>query len=472
MKMLRHLHGSHKLIAGLLSASVCDYTITHSACARMDKERSVFNEIKVPSRNNMWEFLLLYTALGEYTAFLVKNAPAAWKNCLNPSLNRQLQGLQAAGEIQIVDEIIKRNPVLLAHRSEQAIASDGFAREEIDNSADAAPQECDQAATFCSLQDGCDQGTTSSAKAEGSTSHTSSQTRAKKAPLIEIRLLNQLSIRMNGVLLNPSELRLRRMGEVLGYLGLQGQYCARRFDIINAVWGECDFEYGMRRLYEAASATRRCARDKGVEENILKISKVEGSMFLNPEQVYCDVHDFEKQAHDMLKHNYNDDQIITYGCRALALFGSGAEFCPGDISGSYLRRIREINNLFGDVSLEVCSAALRQGKSRLASQTIEAAFSLLPIREDIVLALLKTLRDSRRVAEIATFISVYRAHLRTLGVRKVPECIERYINEIIEETKRDYHDIPRLGYHEMFNKRSSLYPAVEEDISQEVFATC
>lgn len=519
---LRHLHGSHKLIAGLLSTCVYEHTLAQHAAVHPGNDHSSFNEAKLPSRNNGWEFLLLHCVLGDYTAYLIKNAPKAWRQVLCPSLNNQIKSLCKHGELEMAEEIIKRNPVLAAHQMERPLASDGLAESgfylsqdtqiameiaaaEYERKAVAAElsQQLKASSDNDSLESVIDaagasvlprtpvlagnysphagslagplMSTTDTLTAVPQGSSSAAQTSAAEkepGPLIEIRMLNQLSIRMNGVLLNPSELRTRRLGEVLSYLGLQGQYRARRFDIISAVWGECDFEYGMRRLYEAASATRKCARDKGIEENILKISKVEGSIFLNPEQVYCDVHDFEHQAQDMLKHNYSDEDIIRYGCKALALFGRGAEFYPGDWSGAYMRRVREINNLFGDVSIEVCAAALRLGKSRLASQTIEAAFSLLPIREDIVLALLETLKDNRRIAEIATFISVYRAHLRTIGVNRVPPCVERSINRIIEETKRDYHDIPRLGYHDSFDQQKSIESSDDEDKTFDTASLC
>ena len=59
-----------------------------------------------------------------------------------------------------------------------------------------------------------------------------------------------------------------------------------------------------------------------------------------------------------------------------------------------------------------------------------------------------------------------------IGVNRVPPCVERSINRIIEETKRDYHDIPRLGYHDSFDQQKSIGSSDDEDKTFDTASLC
>lgn len=241
-----------------------------------------------------------------------------------------------------------------------------------------------------------------------------------------IQCFNRFSVYVDGVAQDTRLLQKRHVNQLLGYLSLCPQHRSNRYNLITAIWGDCDFEYGMVRLYETMSAARKAMHAKELPQNPLRVNKNEGMIFLDDAVITCDVDIFARLSKSIVHEELNDEAVIDKGCRALTLFGSGIDVIINDLNGKFYGCCEEIQNLFATVSILVSNAACRQGRIRLALRVMQSAFSQMPLREDIVCYLLKLLETNDRASEIPHYLAMYKAQLHAVGVREIPRAIQQF----------------------------------------------
>lgn len=243
---------------------------------------------------------------------------------------------------------------------------------------------------------------------------------------VYIQCFNRFSVYVDGVAQDTRLLQKRHVNQLLGYLSLCPQHRSNRYNLITAIWGDCDFEYGMVRLYETMSAARKAMHAKELPQNPLRVNKNEGMVFLDDAVITCDVDIFARLSKSIVHEELNDEAVIDKGCRALTLFGSGIDLIINDLNGKFYGCCEEIQNLFATVSILVSNAACRQGRIRLALRVMQSAFSQMPLREDIVCYLLKLLETNDRASEIPHYLAMYKAQLHAVGVREIPRAIQQF----------------------------------------------
>lgn len=347
-----------------------------------------------PSRNMAWIYAMVYRLLPACSAELIQNTPLSWKRAFSQFMKAvygdfSWEHMQTAGINLIESDEAKR------------LAS-GQSNPKINHVQDQLGLAYDLPSSM-------------------SMCHELSYGRR-----VLIRCLDRFSVSVDGVAVDTRLLQKRHVNQLLGYLSFCPQHRSNRYNLISALWGDCDFEYGMVRLYETMSAARKALQAKLLPQNPLRVNKNEGMVFLNDEIIICDVDVFEHIAQAVINEGMDDLTLIDQGCRALSMFGSGVDLSINDITGRFYNRFEEVQNLFITVSELVSNAAFRQGRIRLALRVMQTAFSQAPLREDIVYRMLELLALNGRSAEIPRYLNIYKAQLHAIGVREIPQAIEQF----------------------------------------------
>ena len=229
---------------------------------------------------------------------------------------------------------------------------------------------------------------------------------------VYISLLGGFTVTVNGNMLSGVGMANRRAGTVLSFLAMRRGHTMRRYELIECVWPECDFDSGRQKVYEACSAIRAVIKRANGGEKLdpFIVSKIDGSICLDPNLVACDVDQFEHLAHAALAET-SDPKVVDLAMKAADLYrGDVCETCYDATGAADLRRT-ELRNLFVDVSVAGASAAMREDLLPLAVRMAWAAHGASDMREDVVLVLVEALRMSGRVIDAR---NVYLSYARRL----------------------------------------------------------
>lgn len=248
---------------------------------------------------------------------------------------------------------------------------------------------------------------------------------------VHIKLFNHMEITIHGEPELTSKLHVRHGNSVLALLALSQDHRATRYHIISSIWGDCDFEYGMKRLYESVAHIRRCFLQNGVK-HVLLVNKGNGTIRLNTDLVSCDIDEFEKLAKSAIYFEASDGQILKKGCQALDIYGMGIDFDIHEASGHFLRRNDEVRKLAIHTSMLVSSVALRHARQHLAEMVVQQAFLMAPFRDDTFLQLVKVFAASGRISEISYYYKIYQENLKLLGISAPPLDVMREMEQSMQ----------------------------------------
>ena len=206
---------------------------------------------------------------------------------------------------------------------------------------------------------------------------------------IRICVLGGVTMRVNGQAVSDRKLRTRRAKPLLSYLASTRGHIARRHEVMDAVWPECDYDSGLNRIYQSASAVRACARLTECELDPFVLNKKDGTVSLNDEVVTCDVDEYREIAMAAIAIDDNDEEVIRVAAKACELY-SGDLYVPStDTTGIMESRRLELRNMHADVMVGASEAAMRLGRARMAARYADAAVMVDNTREDAMEALLR-----------------------------------------------------------------------------------
>ena len=227
-----------------------------------------------------------------------------------------------------------------------------------------------------------------------------------------INVLGEFSMRVNGELIPSTSFSQRKARSFLTFLAMRRGHIMRRFELVECVWPEADFDVGRQKIYEAASTVRRVITRKNDGKRIDPFvgSKSDGVVGLDTSIVACDVDQFERLSHAALAED-DDGRVVDLAIQATALYRGDLCETPFDATGAAEQRRSELRNLFVDVSVAGALAAMRDDLLPLAVRMAWAAHEASSMREDVVLVLVEALKMSGRVMDAR---NVYLSYARTL----------------------------------------------------------
>ena len=251
---------------------------------------------------------------------------------------------------------------------------------------------------------------------------------------VYIHVFNRISVEDSECGVDTKKLYSRHAHNVLGLLALVSSHKVSRYNLISSIWGDCDFDYGMKRLYESISALRG-GIIRAQTAPIIIVEKQHGSIGLNGNEVVCDVDVFEKLARQLLSGHIRDDNVMSIGCRVLSIYGSGIDIDMSDIAGLFRSRCDEIRSLYTQVAMLVSKVALQTHHNLLATQAAQQAFSVSPYRDDVMMNLAEILSACNRASEIYGYFQMYRQQLLALGIRQTPRYVLDNVDECMQSAE-------------------------------------
>ena len=229
---------------------------------------------------------------------------------------------------------------------------------------------------------------------------------------IHISVLGEFSVTVNGELIPGTSFARRKARSLVTFLAMRRGHLMRRYELVECVWPESNFDAGRQKIYEAASTVRKViARNNGgAKLDLFVASRSDGVVGLDTSIVSCDVDQFERLAHAALAED-NDGRAVDCAIRATSLYRGDLCETPYDATGAAELRRNELRNLFVDVSVAGATAAMREDLLPLAVRMAWSAHEASDMREDVVLVLVEALKMSGRTLDAR---NIYLAYARRL----------------------------------------------------------
>lgn len=220
---------------------------------------------------------------------------------------------------------------------------------------------------------------------------------APSAP-IEVTLLGGFSLSVHGTRVLDGRLEHRNAKSMLTYLALQRGGTARRYQLVEQVWPDCDYATGFNRAYQATSTLRAVVAEMDPDLDPFVISRATKAVTLDRSLVSCDVDEFRACAREA-SDGFDDARVVQMARRAEQLY-AGDLYAPAmDATGFVAAAREELRRLYVDAMVAGADAALRLGQKRTATRLALDALSTDELREDAVIVLVRALRASGRNME-------------------------------------------------------------------------
>lgn len=233
---------------------------------------------------------------------------------------------------------------------------------------------------------------------------------------IEISLLGGYAVYVRGIRIPDWKLEHRSAKSMLEYLVLQHGASAKRFQLVEQVWPDCDYATGFNRAYQATSSLRNIINEIEPGLDPFVTSRMSKEISLDMGLVRCDVDVFRaiaREASDCMEPQ-----------RALALARQAEKLYSGDLymplcdSTGFIAGFRaELRSLYADAMVAGGDAALRLGHERTAARLASNALMADDLREDAVIVLVSALQSSGRGVEADRQYRQYRSRLKRSGSR-------------------------------------------------------
>ena len=216
---------------------------------------------------------------------------------------------------------------------------------------------------------------------------------------IYVRLLGGLEVLVNGKRLPANLLERRRAKALVAYACSSPAHSMRRADVIDALWPECDYERGAKRIYAATNVINRAVRTIDPECRFFAARGTDHAMRLDTTYVRCDVEEFEELAHQAIDNEGNDDEVLSLVRCVQALYQGDLYVPPGDAGRAIDQRRIDLRVLYTDVLVAGAEAAYRRGSLRLSTRLCEQALLADETREDAIACLVRSLSSCGRTVE-------------------------------------------------------------------------
>ena len=219
----------------------------------------------------------------------------------------------------------------------------------------------------------------------------------RPASLISVSLLGGFSLRVRGRRVPDAMLERRNIKSMLEYLVLHGGY-AKRFQIVEQVWPDCDYVSGFNRAYQTTSTLRAALTKIDPKADPIVASRTSGEVAVNMAMIDCDVIEFRELAREAVD---SDDAERSLACAkgAEKLYVGDLYLPPADGTGFVAATCLELRGLYADAMVEGSRSALALGHDRTAVRMAENAMRVDDLREDAVTALVRALQACGRGGE-------------------------------------------------------------------------
>lgn len=231
---------------------------------------------------------------------------------------------------------------------------------------------------------------------------------------IYVRLFGGLEVYVNGRRVPSGMLERRRAKSLVAYACAVSPRKLRRADLIDAIWPECDYEQGAKRIYAATNVINRAIRTFDEECRFFEARGSDHSLALDDACVSSDIAEFERLAHRAIEVEGNDDEVLSLVRSVQELYRGDLYVPTGDAGRAIEKRRGDLRELYTDVLVAGAEAALRRGSPRLATRLCEQALLADETREDANACLVKALDSCGRSIEARDRSKAFAARMGTI----------------------------------------------------------
>ena len=217
--------------------------------------------------------------------------------------------------------------------------------------------------------------------------------------VIYVRLLGGLEVFVNGERLPIKLFERRRAKALITYVCSSASHSMRRADVIDALWPECDYEQGAKRIYAATNVVNRAVRTLDPDCRFFAARGTDHAIRLNDAGVRSDVAEFERLARQAIEYEGNDDVVLSLVRGVQGLYQGDLYVPPGEAGRAIDQRRVDLRELYTDVLVAGAEAAFRRGSLRLATRLCEQALLADETREDAIACLVRSLSSCGRTVE-------------------------------------------------------------------------
>lgn len=251
---------------------------------------------------------------------------------------------------------------------------------------------------------------------------------ATDVPPIEVRLLGEFELLVGGTPVLDGRLEHRNAKPMLEYLVLQRGGSAKRYQLVEQIWPECDYATGFGRIYQATSVLRSAVGEVRPGLDPFVIGRSTKAVTLDRTLVRCDVDEFRACAREAAD-GTDDERVLEMARRSEGLYGGDLYMPSVDATGFVASMREELRHLYVDAMVAGSDAALRLGRGRTAVRLATNALSADEMREDAVTSLVRALKASGRNAEAIQRYQAYAARLLQVADRPPSKQLRRAIGE-------------------------------------------
>lgn len=208
-------------------------------------------------------------------------------------------------------------------------------------------------------------------------------------PPIRVNVLGGVSVSVCGIPADDRKLRTRRAKSLIAYLASTRGHSARRHEVMDVVWPECDYESGVTHIYQSTCVVRSVVKRIERDLDPFVLNKKDGIVGLDDTLVSCDADEYREIAIRAIELEGDDEEVLRLAARASDLYAGDLYVPSTDTTGFMELRRRELHDMHADVMVGASEAAMRLGRSRMAARYADSALMMDGLREDGMIALLR-----------------------------------------------------------------------------------
>lgn len=266
---------------------------------------------------------------------------------------------------------------------------------------------------------------------------------------IHISLLGKFSVLVNGQEVSSRKLAYRSAKALIIYLSLAHNHVSYRSQIAQQIWPEVSIDRWQERLYQSTRVIRREIKAYSKDCEPLEASRLEKTLGFNMRQVSIDIDIFSDLVKSLTSSN-NDEDIVHIAKHIETLY-RGDLYLPDDECFRFAEPIRiALKEQYLEAMVVASSAALRLDHQTLAVHFAELAYLVDDMREDVLMALIQSLRKCGRAQDAQRYYDIYVSKF-VMNAHQMPSKQLRMIvgkERGKESTKSDGGEITEIGYYD------------------------
>lgn len=181
---------------------------------------------------------------------------------------------------------------------------------------------------------------------------------------IMVSVLGTMAVYIDGQPLSDAQWKRQQPKYLLAQLALVPSHSLSRYEILEQLWPNTNYQRGRERLYTVMSALRKTLGQTG--ESVQYVMYEEGRVWLNRAYVECDIDSFEEVCRSIIAGESSNKDVIGACMELEKSYQTGSYIPAKDPSGFFKQRHIEIEKHLKSALSKGAKAARKQGDTSQA----------------------------------------------------------------------------------------------------------